>query len=103
VPNANRNKSADTFCLSNVYPYRGSRMNSFQQIISAIYVALAVAAGGTAALRVANQVLRDAIADGAVDDPVAVRILKSLSHDGDDEDSGVERPSLAQFVKDRVA
>jgi hypothetical protein len=103
VPNANRNKSADTFCLSNVYPYRGSRMNSFQQIISAIYVALAVAAGGTAALRVANQVLRDAIADGAVDDPVAVRILEFLSHDDDDEHSGAEQPSMPELLKDGVA
>jgi hypothetical protein len=56
-------------------------MNTFQQVISAIYVALAEAAGGPDALRKANQVLRDAIADGAVDDPTAVGVLESLSHD----------------------
>jgi hypothetical protein len=56
-------------------------MKTFQQVISAIYVALAEAAGGPDALRKANQVLRDAIADGAVDDPTAVGVLESLSHD----------------------
>jgi hypothetical protein len=56
-------------------------MNTFQQVIGAIYVALAEAAGGPVALRKANQVLRDAIADGAVDDPTAVGVLESLSHD----------------------
>ena len=56
-------------------------MNTFQQIIGAIYVALAEAAGGPKALRLANQVLRDAIADGAVDDPTAIGILERLSHD----------------------
>ena len=56
-------------------------MNTFQQVISAIYVALAEAAGGPSALRKANQVLRDAIADGAIDDPTAVGVLESLSRD----------------------
>lgn len=65
-------------------------MNAFQQIISALYVALAEAAGGPTALRVANQVLRDAIADGAVDDPTAVGVLKSLSHDEDNEQQAIE-------------
>lgn len=59
-------------------------MNTFQQIISAIYVALAEAAGGPAALHVANRVLRDAIADRAIDDPLAIEILELLSHDEDD-------------------
>jgi hypothetical protein len=59
-------------------------MNSFQQVIAGIYVALAEAAGGPAALRRANQVLRDAIADGAVDDPTAIMLLGSLAHDEDD-------------------
>ena len=63
-------------------------MNSFRQILATIYVALgAEAAGGTAALRKANQVLRDAIADGAVDDPTAIMLLESLAHDEDDEDA----------------
>ena len=59
-------------------------MNAFQQIISTIYVALAEAAGGPTALRVANRVLREAIADGAVNDPTAVGVLESLSHDEDE-------------------
>jgi hypothetical protein len=59
-------------------------MNSFRQVIAALYVALADAAGGPAALRRANYVLRDAIADGAVDDPVAIAILETLAHDEDD-------------------
>jgi hypothetical protein len=62
-------------------------MNSFRQILATIYVALAEAAGGTAALSKANQVLRDAIADGAVDDPTAIMLLESLAHDEDDEDA----------------
>jgi hypothetical protein len=60
-------------------------MNSFRQVIADIYVALAEAAGGPAALRRANQVLRDAIKDGAVDDPTAIMLLESLAHDEDDE------------------
>lgn len=47
-------------------------MDFFTQIIAAIYVALGEAAGGPVALCKANQVLRDAIADGAVDDPTAI-------------------------------
>ena len=60
-------------------------MNSFQQVIAGIYVALAEAAGGPAALRRANQVLRDAIADGAVDDPIAIEVLQSMSQDDEDD------------------
>lgn len=55
-------------------------MDFFTQIIAAIYVALGEAAGGPVALCKANQVLRDAIADGAVDDPTAIGVLESLSH-----------------------
>jgi hypothetical protein len=50
-------------------------METLTQIIAAIYVALGEAAGGPNALHVANQVLRDAIADGAVDDPIAIGVL----------------------------
>jgi hypothetical protein len=35
-------------------------------------------------LHVANRVLRDAIADGVVDDPFAIEVLESLAHDEDD-------------------
>jgi hypothetical protein len=42
-------------------------------------------AGGPQTLSMATQVLRDAIADGAVDDPTAIDILESLSHDERDD------------------
>ena len=87
MPKENPNKSPDTFCLPGVYPYRKNQMNSFRQVMAAIYVALAEAAGGPSALRRANQVLRDAIADSAVDDPTAIMLLESLAHDEDDGDT----------------
>ena len=59
-------------------------MEAIQQILTALYVALGEAAGGPKAMRTANQVLRDAIADNAVDDPAAIRFLQSLAHDQDD-------------------
>ena len=65
-------------------------METLTQIIAAIYVALGEAAGGPKALHVANQVLRDAIADGAVDDPTAIEVLESLSHDEDDTEETTE-------------
>ena len=58
-------------------------METIRQVMSALYVALGEAAGGPAAMRVANRVLRDAIADCAIDDPLAIEILESLSHDED--------------------
>ena len=42
------------------------------------------AAGGAEAIRTANRVLRDAIADRAIDDPLAISVLESLAHDEDD-------------------
>jgi hypothetical protein len=59
-------------------------METLQQIICALYVALGEAAGGPRALHVANRVLRDAIADGVVSDPFAIEVLESLAHDEDD-------------------
>jgi hypothetical protein len=44
-------------------------MESFRQALSAIYYALAKAAGGDEALHHANQILTDAVNTGAVDDP----------------------------------
>jgi len=58
-------------------------MNTFEQVINTNYVALAVALGGPQALRVADQFLRQAIADGAVDDREAIAVLESLSRDED--------------------
>jgi hypothetical protein len=60
---------------------KGQEMEALRQVIAALYVALGEAAGGPAALRRANQVLRDAIIDGAVDDPTAIMLLESLAHD----------------------
>jgi len=59
-------------------------MEALRQVIAALYVALGEAAGGPRALHVANRVLRDAIADGVVDDPFAIEVLESLAHDEDD-------------------
>lgn len=59
-------------------------MKSLQQIIGALYVALGEAAGGPQAMRRANQVLRDAIADRAVTDPLAIEFLGSLARDDDE-------------------
>jgi hypothetical protein len=76
-----------TLSAFRTYILIGRTQNSFRQILATIYVALAEAAGGPAALRRANQVLRDAIADGAADDPTAIMLLESLAHDEDDEDA----------------
>jgi hypothetical protein len=62
------------------------QVETIKQVMAALYVALGEAAGGPKAMRVANRVLRDAIADCAVDDPVAIEILASLAHDEDDAD-----------------
>jgi hypothetical protein len=59
-------------------------METLQQVVAALYVALGEAAGGPGAMRVANQVLRDAIADRAVSDPLAIEVLRSLARDDDD-------------------
>jgi hypothetical protein len=59
-------------------------MESLQQIIGALYVALGEAAGGPQAMRVANQVLRDAIADRAITDPLAIEFLGSLARDDEE-------------------
>ncbi len=59
-------------------------MNTLQQVVAALYVALGEAAGGPEAMRVANLVLRNAIADRVVDDPVAIEVLQALAHDDDD-------------------
>ncbi|MGE5162982.1 MAG: hypothetical protein ACM3IH_03025 [Sphingobacteriales bacterium] len=64
-------------------------MDFFTQIIAAIYVALGEAAGGPVALCKANQVLRDAIADGAVDDPPQ-SVSWSRSRDEEDTEETTE-------------
>jgi hypothetical protein len=73
-------------------------MDTMNQVIAALYVALGEAAGGEQAIRTANRVLREAIADRAVDDPVAVSMLESLAHDEDDHPR-INRPcNLASNV-----
>jgi hypothetical protein len=59
-------------------------METLTQIISALYVALGEAAGGPRAMRVANRVLREAIADHSIDDPIAIQILSALAVDEDE-------------------
>ena len=58
-------------------------MDTMTQVIAALYVALGEAAGGEQAIRTANRVLRDAIADRAIDDPLAISVLESLAQDDD--------------------
>ena len=53
-------------------------MNTMIQVIAALYVALGEAAGGTEAIRTANRVLRDAIADRVVDAPLQFRYWNPL-------------------------
>jgi hypothetical protein len=60
------------------------QMETIKQVIAALYVALGEAAGGPKAMCIANRALRDAIADGVIDDPLAIEILECLSHDEDD-------------------
>ena len=56
-------------------------MESVLQVVAALYVALSEANGSP---RAANQILRDAIDDRVIDDPLAIGILRSLAHDEDD-------------------
>jgi hypothetical protein len=58
-------------------------MESFRQTLSAIYYAMAEAAGGEAALRHANSVLEHAVFSGAVRDPYACEALLALIRDTD--------------------
>jgi hypothetical protein len=55
-------------------------MESVLQVVAALYVALSEANGSP---RAANQILRDAIDDRVIDDPLAIGILRSLAHDED--------------------
>jgi hypothetical protein len=59
-------------------------MDTMTQVIAALYVALGEAAGGDQAIRTANRVLREAIADRVVVDPLAVSVLESLANDEED-------------------
>ena len=70
-------------------------MNTMTQVIAALYVALGEAAGGAEAIRTANRILRDAIADRVVDDPLAVSVLESLAHDEDGPPT-IDRPCEVQ-------
>ncbi len=60
-------------------------MDTMTQVIAVLYVALGEAAGGAQAIRTANRVLREAIADRVVNDPLAVSVLESLAQDEDDQ------------------
>lgn len=53
-------------------------MQAFSEVVSTLYIALAEAAGGAAALEAANSVIRVAIRDRAIDDPVAIELLSAL-------------------------
>ena len=64
-----------------------ARAESMLQVIAGLYVALGE--GGSS--KAANQILRDAIADRVIDDPLAIGILQSLAHDED----AVQAPAAA--------
>jgi hypothetical protein len=83
IVEGNENSSPLAECWR-LFFWRIARMETIKQVMAALYVALGEAAGGPQAMRVANRVLRDAIADRAVDDPVAIELLESISHDEDD-------------------
>ena len=53
-------------------------MESFQQALGAVYVALAVTSGRDDVLDRANAILTDAINTGAIDDPYARSAITSL-------------------------
>jgi hypothetical protein len=72
-------------------------METFTQILSAIYVAVCEAAGGPQAILVANKVLRDAIADGAVDDHDAIEVLQD-DEDDTEETTEFERQPFSWLV-----
>lgn len=72
-------------------------METFTQILSAIYVAVCEAAGGPQAILVANKVLRDAIADGAVDDHDAIEVLQDDEEDTE-ETTEFERQPFSWLV-----
>jgi len=58
-------------------------MESFRQTLSAVYYAMADAAGGDAALRRANSALEHAVFSGAVSDPYAQQALLALVENSD--------------------
>lgn len=72
-------------------------MEPLMQVVCALYVALGEA-GGPQSVLAANQVLRDAIADGVIDDPLAIGVLRSLAHDEDDADQLIEHKAEVAAV-----
>jgi hypothetical protein len=53
-------------------------MEGLRQALCMIYVALAEAAGGDAVLRQANEIIRDGLEDGVIDDPDGAWILDGI-------------------------
>jgi hypothetical protein len=72
-------------------------MDMLQQVLAALYVSICEACGGAQVRLAANQVLRDAIDDGAVDDPAAILLLESIAAEPDDADN-IERPGPIQWL-----
>jgi hypothetical protein len=75
-------------------------MESFRQTLSAVYYAMADAAGGDAALRRANSALEHAVFSGAVSDPYAQQALLALVENSDPPRS-VERRKRRATAKAR--
>ena len=57
-------------------------MESFRQALGAVYFALAEAAGGSEVLDRASDILTDAVASGAIDDPLARAAVLALVRSG---------------------
>lgn len=55
---------------------------SFRQALGAVYFALAEAAGGEDVLDRASDILTDAVASGAIDDPCACAAVMALVRSG---------------------
>jgi hypothetical protein len=60
-------------------------MESVRQMLGAIYVALAEAAGGDEVLRDANKILSDAVDAGAIDDLYARDAIRALVRESSHE------------------
>ena len=71
-------------------------MEGLRQALCMIYVALAEAAGGDDTLRRANEVIRDGLEDGVIDDPEGAWLLATIVEGTENELATIEA-SAGQF------
>lgn len=83
-------------------------MEGLRQAAVMMYLAIAEAAGGDDILRRANGVIRGALDDGVIDDPIGQWILTALI-DGTDRElrtidaEKIEAPALSSRIFERLA